>query len=102
VEAGEQTVVGVNAYQSNEKTPLELLKVDPAIEQAQRDKLAQLRTRRDNTRVAELLGQLEAAARGDDNLMPVFIACVEGDVTLGEICRVLRGVFGEYQPNVII
>jgi methylmalonyl-CoA mutase N-terminal domain/subunit len=48
------------------------------------------------------LGQLEAAARGDDNLMPLFIACVEGDVTLGEICRVLRGVFGEYHPNVII
>jgi methylmalonyl-CoA mutase N-terminal domain/subunit len=102
VETGEQIVVGVNAYQSEETTPLDLLKVDPAIEQAQRAKLAELRAKRDNTRVNELLGQLEAAARGDDNLMPLFIACVEGDVTLGEICRVLRDVFGEYQPNVII
>jgi len=102
VEAGEQIVVGVNAYQSEETTPLDLLKVDPAIERAQRAKLAELRAKRDNTRVNELLGQLEAAARGDDNLMPLFIACVEGDVTLGEICRVLRGVFGEYHPNVII
>jgi methylmalonyl-CoA mutase N-terminal domain/subunit len=52
--------------------------------------------------VAELRGQLENAARGRENLMPLFVTCVENDVTLGEICHTLRGVFGEYRPNVSI
>ena len=95
-------MVGVNAFQVEEDSRPELLKVDPTIEQAQHARLAALRAGRDDTRVNDLLSQLESAARSDDNLMPVFIACVEGDVTLGEICRVLRDVFGEYQPNVIL
>ena len=80
----------------------DLLRVNPAIEQAQHQKLADLRARRDNAKVAELRGQLDTAARGKDNLMPLFITCVENDVTLGEICHTLRGVFGEYRPNVSI
>jgi methylmalonyl-CoA mutase N-terminal domain/subunit len=62
--------------------------------------LAQLRARRDNGKVAELRGQLETAARGSENLMPLIIECVDNDVTLGEICHTLRGVFGEYRPVV--
>jgi methylmalonyl-CoA mutase N-terminal domain/subunit len=99
VERGEQIVVGVNAFQVNEAVELERLSVDPAIEQAQRDKLAALRARRDAARAAELLSHLEIAARGSENLMPLFITCVENDVTLGEICGVLRHVWGEYQPS---
>jgi methylmalonyl-CoA mutase N-terminal domain/subunit len=77
---------------------LERLKVDPAIEHNQRTRLSGLRARRDAQRAGELLAQLERAARGSDNLMPVMIACVESDITLGEICGVLRGLWGEYQP----
>jgi methylmalonyl-CoA mutase N-terminal domain/subunit len=102
IEARKQIVVGVNAFQAEEDTPLDLLKVDPAIEEAQRAKLADLRANRDGARANELLGQLEVAARDSDNLMPVFITCVENDVTLGEICRVLRDVFGEYKPSAIL
>jgi methylmalonyl-CoA mutase N-terminal domain/subunit len=98
MEKGEQIVVGVNAFQVEEKVELERLKVDPAIELAQRERLAALRARRDMGRVNEMLAVLEAAARGNENLMPVFVACVENEVTLGEICRVLRGLWGEYQP----
>jgi len=98
VERGEEIVVGVNAFQVEEKLELERLKVDPAIEQAQRAKLAELRSRRDNARVQEILGHLDAAARSSENLMPVFITAVENDVTLGEICGVLRSVWGEYSP----
>ena len=57
-----------------------------------------LRQRRDSNRASELLTQLESAARGDNNLVPLFITCVENDVTLGEICDVLRSLWGEYQP----
>jgi methylmalonyl-CoA mutase N-terminal domain/subunit len=104
VESGEQVVVGVNKFTTdgNESAGREILRVDPAIEAAQRAKLAALRAERDNDRVRDLLSHLESAAKGTDNLMPLFVACVEADVTLGEICGVLRGVFGEYRQNVTI
>jgi len=98
IERGEQIVVGVNRFQIEEKLELERLKVDPSIEMAQRQRLAELRARRDNGRVQELLAQLESAARGEAALMPLFIECVENDITLGEICNTLRRVWGEYQP----
>jgi methylmalonyl-CoA mutase N-terminal domain/subunit len=100
VECGEEIVVGVNAFQSEEKPELERLRVDPAIEQAQRRRLRELRLGRDAARVSELLSRLETAARGSENLMPLFIECVESQVTLGEICGVLRGQWREYVPPV--
>jgi methylmalonyl-CoA mutase N-terminal domain/subunit len=102
LEGGEQVVVGVNAFEVAEKVDLERLRVDPAIEEQQCARLAGLRARRDAARAAELLGQLEGTARGRENLMPLFITCVENDLTLGEICGVLRGVWGEYQPPATI
>jgi methylmalonyl-CoA mutase N-terminal domain/subunit len=54
---------------------------------------------RDATKAAELMGQLEAAARGSENMMPLMVECVEHDVTLGEICGVLRSVWGEYEAR---
>ena len=98
VERNEQIVVGVNQFQAKAQLQLTRLKVDTSIEQEQRAKLAELRSRRDNSRVSELRTRLEAAARSSDNLMPLIVHCVEGEVTLGEICNTLRGVFGEYQP----
>jgi methylmalonyl-CoA mutase N-terminal domain/subunit len=102
VNSGEQIVVGVNAFQVQEQQHLERLKVDPTIEERQRQELAELRARRDNGKVAELRARLESAARGTENLMPLFVECVENKVTLGEICSTLRNVFGEYKPSVVI
>jgi methylmalonyl-CoA mutase N-terminal domain/subunit len=96
VESKEQIIVGLNAFQVNEKIELERLKVDPAIEQERRKGLEKLRLERDSNRVSELLGQLETIANSQDNLMPLLIECVENDITLGEICAVLRKVWGEY------
>jgi methylmalonyl-CoA mutase N-terminal domain/subunit len=108
IERGEQIVVGLNQFQVQEEITLERLRVDPSIEADARERLTALRSRRDNTRVAELRSQLEALARqtsgkqqgngnpGIGNFMPLFIECVEADVTLGEICNTLRGVWGEY------
>jgi methylmalonyl-CoA mutase, N-terminal domain len=97
VEENEQIVVGVNAFQVKETIELDRLKFDPAIEEGQRARLEAVRKRRDPTRVQELLGQLEKAARGSENLMPILVECVENDLTLGEICSLLRSVWGEYQ-----
>lgn len=98
IEKKEQVVVGVNAFQVEEKMELEGLQANPAIEENQRARLATLRANRDAVRANELLSQLDTAARGRENLMPLFITCVENDLTLGEICGVLRKVWGEYQP----
>jgi methylmalonyl-CoA mutase N-terminal domain/subunit len=100
VESGEQIVVGVNQFQVEEEKTLERLKVDPAIEQIQRQRLADLRTSREPIRVSELLAHLEFTARGTGNLVPIFIECVENKITLGEVCGTLRKVWGEYQPPV--
>ena len=102
VENKTQIVVGVNRFTDSSTPPIELLRVDPAIEQGQRDRLAAVRARRDAGKVSELLTRIETGARGTEAMLPLFVEAVEQDVTLGEICRMLRNVFGEYQPNVTI
>jgi methylmalonyl-CoA mutase N-terminal domain/subunit len=96
IERGEQVIVGVNQFKVNEELTLERLKVDPAIELGQKAKLKELRERRDQKLAEELLEKLRAAATGSVNLMPLFIECVENDITLGEICNTLRVIWGEY------
>ncbi len=99
VECGEQIIVGVNKFVTEEEaTALGRLVVDPAIESQQRERLAELRAHRDSERVSALMARIESAAQESENLMPLFIEAVENDVTLGEICGVLRGVWGEYRP----
>lgn len=104
VESNDQIIVGLNDYVAQEahESHLELLRVDPAIEQARRQQLAEWRAERDQDKVHELMGRIENAARSSENLMPIFIEAVEHELTLGEICHVLRGVFGEYRPQVNI
>ncbi len=102
VDKGEQVVVGVNEFQVAETLEMERLRVDPAIEQAQRARLAAFKARRNAEAVSAMLGRIESAARGSDALMPLFIEAVEQGVTLGEICNTLRGVWGEYKSSVII
>jgi methylmalonyl-CoA mutase N-terminal domain/subunit len=99
VESGEQVVVGVNQFTVSDEVQPDLLRVDPAIEQQQCERLAALRTGRDNEKISGLRTQLEQAARGTDNLMPLMVECVDNDVTLGEVCHSLRSVFGEYRPT---
>jgi methylmalonyl-CoA mutase N-terminal domain/subunit len=98
VEHEDQIIVGVNKFTTHEDTPINLLRVDPAIEQQQRARLRELRERRDSGKASEMLTRIEQAARGTEPLMPLFIEAVEHEVTLGEICNVLRGIHGEYRP----
>ena len=96
MERGERIIVGVNRFQVDERgMEQEILRVDPAVRGAQAAKLTEIRARRDNTTAEALLASLEVAARGDENLMPPILACVESLCTLGEISDALRRVFGE-------
>ncbi len=98
IEKKENLVVGVNAFEVNEKIELERLSVDPAIEQNQVEKLEKLKSTRDNSKVSELFDYLEKESLGNSNLLPLIIECVENKLTLGEICGILRKTWGEYQP----
>jgi methylmalonyl-CoA mutase N-terminal domain/subunit len=102
IETNEQTVVGLNRFQTEEETRIPLLRVDPAIEQAQVERLRAVRERRDSEAAETALVQLEEAARGTENMLPRILACVESYVTVGEISHRLRRVWGEYQEAVTV
>jgi methylmalonyl-CoA mutase N-terminal domain/subunit len=102
VEAGKRVVVGVNRFRTAEDGPPgEILRVRPEVVKRQLERLRRVRAERDNARVQSLLGKLEEAARSDANMMPVLIECVENYVTVGEICRVLRQVWGEQREFMV-
>jgi methylmalonyl-CoA mutase N-terminal domain/subunit len=100
VESKQRIVVGVNQFQAQEEHRPRLLRVDESAQAAQAERLKQLRAGRDQAAVTQALTGLEAAARGSDNLMPYIVAAVEAYATIGEMCNVLRRVFGEYQQPV--
>lgn len=102
LEKEERIVVGMNKFQVDEKPVEGLLKVDPRVEELQRDKIAKTKENRDEKLVKERLEALKKAAEGKDNTMPFILEAVKAYATLGEICDVLRGVFGEYQQSVVI
>ncbi|MBP7263050.1 MAG: methylmalonyl-CoA mutase family protein [Spirochaetia bacterium] len=102
IESGERVVVGMNKFQIKEAPPSGLLTVDPKVGEDQANKLRDLKAKRDNARVASSLEAVKLAATGGDNLMPPILDAVRAYATLGEICDVLRGVFGEYQQKVIL
>lgn len=100
IEKGEQIVVGVNRFQTDEHPVGELLRVDEQVRLDQMEALKKLRSERNHAAVSAVLARIEQAAR-DPNaaLMPLFIEAVEAYATLGEICDALRRVFGEYTPE---
>ena len=102
IEAGEQTVVGVNAFTDGEPSPLSagdgaILTVDASVEREQVERLNAWRANRDGAAVDKALAGLVAAAREDRNVMPASIACAQAGVTTGEWTHALREVFGEYR-----
>lgn len=102
VEKGNQVVVGMNKFQIKEEPPKGLLKVDLSVGEMQKKKLQKLKETRDNEKVNSTLNALKEAANTDANLMPYILDCVRCYSTLGEICGVLREVFGEYDQSVIL
>ena len=101
VEKKERIIVGVNKYQIKEKPPEGLLRVDASVGDFQKGKLAKMKAARDNAAVQAKLAALETACKDEHvNLMPFILDAVKAYATLGEICGVMRKVFGEYQPHV--
>jgi methylmalonyl-CoA mutase N-terminal domain/subunit len=97
IESGKKIIVGVNKFETQEKTDIPIMKIDAAIEKEQVAKLTELKSRRNNEKVEELLSQLKQKAQTSENLMPHVIECVENLCSLGEIAHALRDVWGEYK-----
>lgn len=97
VDRGERKVVGVNCHQSEETSDIELLRIGPEVEEGQRERLAAVRAGRDEEAVAALRQDLEKAAAGEANLMPLLVEAARARATLGEITDSLRAVFGAYR-----
>jgi len=99
IDNNERVVVGVNQHTSDEDVEIPILEMDPEGFERQCARLKSLRQNRDKARHAAALSAIEKAAEGDDNLMPHFIEAAKAKATLGEMCDVLRGVFGEYREG---
>ena len=101
IEYKKRIIVGVNEFIIGEQPDIEILRVDPEIEKIQLARLVGIKKERDNLKVQETLKQIEKTANSDENLMSAILDAVKAYATLGEVCNVLRGVFGEYTaPDV--
>ena len=99
IEEGERIIVGVNEYEVDEEPEMDLEEVTEEDQQRQIDSLETVRAERDDEAVEDALAALEEAANGEENLMPYIVDAVKAEATIGEICDVLRDVFGEYHPG---
>ncbi len=102
MDSGEQVVVGVNRFQTDDEKLIPTLRIDPEIERTQIARLNSLRSRRDTPKAQAALVEIERRARTTENLMPAILTAVEAYATVGEISDALRRAFGEYRESVVI
>jgi methylmalonyl-CoA mutase N-terminal domain/subunit len=98
-DTGERVMVGVNKYRTEAKMPLGAFRIDPAIEARQVKRLQNLKKERNGKTVGETLDYVREVAKGDGNLVSPVLEAVRAYATIGEICGILREVFGEYQAR---
>ncbi|MER7743594.1 methylmalonyl-CoA mutase family protein, partial [Streptomyces sp. NPDC096538] len=98
-DSAERVVVGVNRFQLDEEEPYEPLRVDPAIEAQQAERLAKLRAERDQMAVDTALAALKKAAEGEDNVLYPMRDALRARATVGEVCNALREIWGTYVPT---
>lgn len=103
IENDEKTIVGVNEYTvEKDWIPIKLLRIEQQSEKEQVDSLQKMKKKRNNKKTKDVLDKLHKAAEQDKNLMPVIIEAVKDYATIGEICDVLRNVYGQYKEQIII
>ncbi|HET8653487.1 MAG TPA: methylmalonyl-CoA mutase family protein [Gaiellaceae bacterium] len=101
VEAKQRIIVGVNRYQQEDDGELEILRIDPALEEKQIARVQALRARRDSAAVESALARLKQGASGDENLMPLIVDASRAYVTMGEMCDALREVWGVWRETPV-
>jgi methylmalonyl-CoA mutase N-terminal domain/subunit len=101
VEAKQRVIVGVNRYVLDEEVPVEILRIDPALEAKQIESVQAVRARRDSAAVEQALARLKADAEGNTNLMPAIMDAARLYVTMGEMCDALRDVWGTWRETPV-
>jgi methylmalonyl-CoA mutase N-terminal domain/subunit len=102
IEQKKRIIVGLNAYQSDAPNAVPVFRVDPRIEEEQRERVRAVRASRDATVWASCLERIETTARGTGNLMPLIVEAVKARATVGEIAAVLRNVWGEHVETLVL
>ena len=97
-----RVIVGVNRFQTEEPTDVEIVRVDPSVRERQTEKLARLRAGRNESAVRASLDRISQAAAGEENLLPLMLDAVKTSATLGEISNALRQVWGEYRERIVV
>jgi len=101
VENKDKIIVGVNEFAIDEEVPIAILRIDPAIEKKQVERLKTMKKNRNNKKIEDILNDLQCVAESDENLIPLIFQAVKEYASLGEICDALRNVFGEYKAPAI-
>jgi methylmalonyl-CoA mutase N-terminal domain/subunit len=101
VEAKQRVIVGVNRYELADEVPIDILRIDPALEQKQIERVQATRAKRDSAAVEQALTQLKQGAAGDTNLMPLIVDASRAYVTMGEMCDALREVWGVWRETPV-
>jgi methylmalonyl-CoA mutase N-terminal domain/subunit len=101
VERGERVIVGVNRYEVEDEQPIEILRIDPALERKQVERVQALRARRDSASVERRLSELKQAAAGEANVLPALVDAARAYVTMGEMCEALREVWGVWRETPV-
>jgi len=101
VEGKQRTIVGLNQFRTEEETPIKILRVNPEVEKSQIRKLQALKRKRNHKKVTVALDQLQKGAEANVTLMPFMVNAVKEYATLGEICDVLREIYGEHKASTV-
>ncbi len=101
LERGERQIVGVNAFLEENSEEIPILRIDPALERRQVERVQALRARRDADAAAAALERVRRDAAGDANLMPALLDAARADVTMGELCDALRETWGVWRETPV-
>ena len=102
IEGKDRIIVGLNKFAIDEDSKIEILRVDSEVEKNQIHILKKLKEKRNNKNIKSILNNIEITAKSDENLIPIILEAVKSNTTLGEICDVLREVFGEYKAPTVL
>jgi methylmalonyl-CoA mutase N-terminal domain/subunit len=101
VEAKQRIIVGVNRYEAEDESELEILRIDPELEEEQIERVKALRAGRDSAAAEAALVRLKRGAEGEENLMPLIVDAANAHVTMGEMCDALREVWGVWRETPV-
>jgi methylmalonyl-CoA mutase N-terminal domain/subunit len=101
VESGEERVIGVNCYTSEEEEPIKVFRTNPDAARVEQERIAKLKASRDNNKIEELLGKLRGVCEREENVLPIVVDLMGKGATIAEVCNTYRDVWGEWKQPIV-